>query len=448
MRLINLPFLTLLCIGLPTVAQTLDMDVTLSGNLNPEETRIFMRPVNEASSQSIVGLSPNANGTFSGQVNTNPDGLYYFYSTTPTVQMSLPLYIAPQTVKQSITIADGPNYTITSSLTDPANVALNTYASSVVEKSIAIGSRLSELSDEQVRTILGSYVSEADSIIASTTLPPEVAQFMRLWAYTSTSDAYSLAGHLAHRAGRKLGFPLSELLPDAQKVLDTPMAVSFPASAMLIIDSLPKGSLEEQLSALYTTYKTQAIREGVSEMLIDSFMNKFDYNNNFNEGEQRLKAICDKYSLPDNYVETFRSRRATVPGAAFPDVELVDREGNKIDFSKFKGKYVYIDLWASWCGPCVREVPYLQQLEKDLEGSDVVFVSISIDSAKAPWIKKMDQLNMHGNQLWNSDQNLAKRLNVSGIPHFLIYGPDGTLHTYNAPRPSNESTRQLLQSLK
>lgn len=448
MRLINLQFLAALCLGLPAGAQTLDMDVTLSGNLKPEDTRVFVRPVNETSPQSTVELSRNADGTFSGQLNANPDGLYYFYSATPTVQMSLPLYFDPKSAKQSITVADGPDYTTTTSLTDPANVALNTYASSVVGKALTIGNRLSELTDDQIRTLLGSYVSEADSIIASTTLPPRVEQFMRIWAYTSASDAYSLAGHLAHRAGRKLGFPLSEFLPDAQTVLDTPMAASFPSSSILIVESLPKGSLEERLAALYSNYKTPAIRENVSGMLVESFMNKFDYNNNFDEGEQRLKAVCEQYSLPEGYVETFRARRATVPGAPFPNVELVDRDGNRVDFSKFKGKYVYVDLWASWCGPCVREVPYLQQLEKDFENSNVVFVSISIDSTKAPWIKKMDQLNMHGNQLWNSDQNLAKRLNVRGIPHFLIYGPDGTLHTYNAPRPSDEATRQLLQSLK
>ena len=83
-----------------------------------------------------------------------------------------------------------------------------------------------------------------------------------------------------------------------------------------------------------------------------------------------------------------------------------------------------------------------------MEGSNVEFVSISIDSTKAPWLKKAEQLKLHGNQLWNSDENLPKRLNVRGIPHFMIYGPDGTLHTYKATRPSDPATKELLQSLK
>lgn len=127
---------------------------------------------------------------------------------------------------------------------------------------------------------------------------------------------------------------------------------------------------------------------------------------------------------------------------------LVDNEGNKVDFSKFKGKFVYVDLWASWCGPCCKVVPYLQELEKDFENSDVVFVSISIDSAKEPWLKKMGQLNMHGNQLWNSDGELPKQLNIRGIPHFLIYDREGKLLDYDAPRPSSEKIKALLQSLK
>ena len=60
-----------------------------------------------------------------------------------------------------------------------------------------------------------------------------------------------------------------------------------------------------------------------------------------------------------------------------------------MDFAQFRGKYVYIDLWASWCVPCCREVPHLQKLEKELENKDVVFLSISIDQNPSAWKKKM-----------------------------------------------------------
>ncbi len=184
-------------------------------------------------------------------------------------------------------------------------------------------------------------------------------------------------------------------------------------------------------------------------MLVRGFMSGFDYKNDFESGVTRLQALTDKYSLPASYLESFRARRATVPGLPFPEgVKLLDRDGKVVDFSTFRGKYVYVDLWASWCGPCCKEVPYLQQLEKDMEGSNVVFVSISCDSSTAPWFKKMEQLGMHGNQLIDTTNELGNKLNVRGIPHFLIYDPEGNLHTYNAPRPSSSQILPLLRSLK
>jgi thiol-disulfide isomerase/thioredoxin len=127
-------------------------------------------------------------------------------------------------------------------------------------------------------------------------------------------------------------------------------------------------------------------------------------------------------------------------GADFPDdVVLVDSEGHKMDFSTFKGKYVYIDLWASWCSPCCREVPYLQALEKELKGSDIVFVSISTDTDVEAWKNRMAELKMHGNQFIDRDNELCNILNVGGIPFFVIYDKEGKLHTYGAMRPSTGS---------
>lgn len=103
--------------------------------------------------------------------------------------------------------------------------------------------------------------------------------------------------------------------------------------------------------------------------LSEPFMSGFDYKNDFESGVARLQALTDKYSLPASYLESFRARRATVPGLPFPEgVRLFDRDGKVVDFSIFRGKYVYVDLSASWCGPCCKEVPYLQQARERYGG--------------------------------------------------------------------------------
>ena len=120
-----------------------------------------------------------------------------------------------------------------------------------------------------------------------------------------------------------------------------------------------------------------------------------------------------------------------------------------VDFSTFRGKYVYIDLWASWCTPCLKEVPALQKLEKELKNDKVVFLSISIDTKEDAWKKKMQEKNMHGNQLWDPENSLGQALNVKGIPFFAIYDPEGKLYMHGAPRPSQgPGLVMLLEGLK
>ena len=128
---------------------------------------------------------------------------------------------------------------------------------------------------------------------------------------------------------------------------------------------------------------------------------------------------------------------------------LEDADGNVVEFSSFKGKYVYVDLWASWCGPCCKEVPHLQALEKELQNENVVFLSISTDTDKEAWKKKMVELGMHGNQLHDRDNTLCNALNVKGIPFFLIYDKEGKLHTYKAMRPSSgDALKAFLEALE
>ena len=63
--------------------------------------------------------------------------------------------------------------------------------------------------------------------------------------------------------------------------------------------------------------------------------------------------------------------------------QLVDENNNKVDFSAFKGKVVFVNNWASWCPPCIAEMPSIQQLKNKLKGEDIVFVMVSFDDDPA-----------------------------------------------------------------
>ncbi|MCM1076177.1 MAG: TlpA family protein disulfide reductase [Bacteroides sp.] len=437
-----------LLVGFSASSQTLRVNLEFEPSDDNKALAVYIRPAIENSIERTVQLMPaDGTATFSGDVTVSPAGIYYLYCQNNVFQTMLPVYIDPAAKVADIK-ASIDDYMINTSLTDPSNSALKAYNSVVAKSARNLASGLDSMTDGQIKARLSGYITAADSIIAKGDIPAPTKEFIRIWAYTSASDGASMARHLCYRAGRKLNLKNSDFLPEASTALDSPIASAFPSVAMAVSADLPEGTIEERLDALHSKYKTQSVKDAVTAMLVGEYIDKYDYTKDYEKGETRLIALTEKYNLPEKYLAAFRARRASIPGTPFPDVKLVDKDGNTVDFSTFRGKYVYIDLWASWCGPCIREIPHLQQLEKDLEADgNVVFVSISTDSSAEPWLKKMTQLNLHGNQLLDASGQLAPKLNVRGIPFFVIYDPEGRLYLYNAPRPSNEQTKTLLQNL-
>ncbi len=83
-------------------------------------------------------------------------------------------------------------------------------------------------------------------------------------------------------------------------------------------------------------------------------------------------------------------------GDAAPDFKFKTPDGTEYTMASFKGKLVFIDVWATWCPPCRAEIPALKALEKTFEGQDVVFVSISVDKDKSAWEKFVREQSLGG----------------------------------------------------
>jgi thiol-disulfide isomerase/thioredoxin len=134
----------------------------------------------------------------------------------------------------------------------------------------------------------------------------------------------------------------------------------------------------------------------------------------------------------------------------------IDFTGGSIDkqevkLSDFRGKYVYVDVWATWCGPCIYELPFLKKLEEDYNKKNIVFLSYSIDDVRADWEKFVPENDLKGVQLigengWQS--KLCKDYKIWGIPTFMFFDPDGKIITIQMTRPSDEKTRKTFDSIK
>lgn len=138
------------------------------------------------------------------------------------------------------------------------------------------------------------------------------------------------------------------------------------------------------------------------------------------------------------------------PGNVAPDITLDTADGKDVNLSSLlKGKFTYIDVWATWCGPCVKEIPYLEKLADRFHGNaKVQFISISIDTDKDAWKKKIDADRPQWAQYILTKENSRKFQSdwgISGIPRFIMIDAEGNIFSADAPRPSEEKTLNIIE---
>lgn len=205
----------------------------------------------------------------------------------------------------------------------------------------------------------------------------------------------------------------------------------------------------QKLNVLQEEFKEGKLRSELAFTALKRHFSNFGTN-----GAQNLKALYDKLvndpDLNSKMDAYYAKMQELEPGKPAKDFSYPDMQGKEYSLSDFKGKFVYIDVWATWCSPCKIEIPHLKDLERTYRGKDIVFMSVSVDEKKdiEVWQEMVTQQELKGIQLFASGwSEITEAYEVTGIPRFILIGPDGNIYNANAPRPSGNKIDELLSSL-
>ncbi len=169
-----------------------------------------------------------------------------------------------------------------------------------------------------------------------------------------------------------------------------------------------------------------------------------------NKSEQKIEESVEIEKIDS--VTKKESPESEIPKELIkaPDFSLADINGKRFDLSDFKGKYVYMDIWATWCGPCKVQIPFMKELEKQFHDAPIHFVSVSLDKLedKPIWEKMVRENQMSGVQLFaGREDNFGFDYKIEYIPTFIILDKEGNIMIDRAPAPMDYQTGEINQQL-
>lgn len=205
----------------------------------------------------------------------------------------------------------------------------------------------------------------------------------------------------------------------------------------------------------FIVLKDKVSDQAIIDYVADSYMATYMENGADAYLESTFEAYKNTTTHQDK-VEELQSLYDKIikilPGTTASDFALQDVNDKPLKFSDVigKGKVVYLDVWATWCGPCCAEIPHVEALVKHYAGNpNIEFVSVSLDDNVAKWKNKLKADKPEWRQFITTDgmkSDLCKEYQINGIPRFMLFDKAGKIITTNAPRASDSEIQNYLDN--
>ena len=156
--------------------------------------------------------------------------------------------------------------------------------------------------------------------------------------------------------------------------------------------------------------------------------------NDIDEFDKAAAFVSDEdleYADLQNCIEVNNAKKATAPGQMFTDftIENGNLDGTSVSLSDYvgKGKYVLVDFWASWCGPCRAEIPNVKEIYKDFAGDRFEIVSVAVWDRHDATLQAIEDLGLTWPQIIDAGEIPTSLYGIPGIPQIILFAPDGTI---------------------
>ncbi len=146
---------------------------------------------------------------------------------------------------------------------------------------------------------------------------------------------------------------------------------------------------------------------------------------------KEMSPEMQAFTLLHKDAENIRQQSRTTPGKMFTDylIKGGNPDGTDVRLSDYvgRGKYILLDHWASWCGPCKAEMPYIKKVWQDFAGERFDVVSVAVNDKRKDTFQALGKLDMPWHQIVDAQGIPASLYNFNGIPHIILFAPDGTI---------------------